>query len=478
MKFHRSLAPLLLALAVLAGCGGQTAAPQPTPATAGATAAVATAAADATAPAASPSAAPTSAETPSPAPTATPGISTIGTGPVKIVWWHISTLAPDRANWENLANTYTKAHPEVSIEITVLENEAFKTKLATAMQSGNPPDIFHTWGGGVLKQYAEAGLVQDLSPALAQQSWGASFLPGPLSAYSFDGKTYGAPWSVGMIGIWYNKTLFQQAGIEQPPATWGEFLDTVKKLKAAGITPIALGEKEKWPGHFFWVYLAIRLGGKDAFEKAYSRQGSFADKPFVDAGARLKELIDLEPFQSGYLGSSYNDQQVMMANGKAAMELMGQWAPGNNRGVAEDVNAYNASLGFFPFPMVEGGAGDPSDVLGGGGGFALGKNAPKEAIDFVRFLTNAENQTAMAKAGLAAPPAVKGAEAGLTDPLLKEVQRRTEQAKYFQLYYDQYLPSAVGAVVNDSVQELFAGTMSAEQVAKAIEESAAAELAR
>ena len=82
----------------------------------------------------------------------------------------------------------------------------------------------------------------------------------------------------------------------------------------------------------------------------------------------------------------------------------------------------------------------------------------------------------MAKAGLLSIPVVKGAEAGLQDPLLKEVQKRAGEAKYYQLYYDQYLPPAVGQAVNDSTQGLFAGTSSSEDVAKAIEESAAAEL--
>ena len=87
-------------------------------------------------------------------PTDTPGPITLGTGAAKIVWWHISTANDGRANWQNLANAYVKDHPNVSIEITVLENEAFKAKLATAMQSGNPPDLFQSWGGGVLSQYA------------------------------------------------------------------------------------------------------------------------------------------------------------------------------------------------------------------------------------------------------------------------------------------------------------------------------------
>src|SRR5690606_6173156 len=193
--------------------------------------------------------------------------------------------------------------------------------------------------------------------------WGASFQGGPLSMYSFDGKTYGVPWNAGMIGFWYNKDLFAKAGIEQPPATWTEFLDTVQTLKDAGITPLALGERDKWPGHFYWVYLATRIGGKPAFDAAYTRQGSFADPPFVQAGERLKELVDLEPFQPGFLGAGYGDHQAVMANGQAAMELMGHWAPGANTGVAEDPEAYLSTLGWFPFPMVEGGAGDPNDAL-------------------------------------------------------------------------------------------------------------------
>jgi len=374
------------------------------------------------------------------------------------------------------SNAFVQEHPDVSIEITVLENEAFKSKLATAMQSGSPPDVFQSWGGGVLKQYADAGLVQDLTPALQQNGWGESFQPGPLSLYTFDGKTYGVPWNAGMIGFWYNTELFKQAGIEKTPTTWAELLDTVKKLKAANITPIALGEKDKWPGHFYWVYLATRIGGKEAFEKAYTRQGSFADQPFIDAGTRLKELVDLQPFQNGFLGAGYADHQAVMANGQAAMELMGQWAPNANRGSAQDVEAYNRSLGWFPFPTVEGGAGDPSDILGGGDGFAVGKNAPPETIEFVRFLTSAHNQTAMADAGIAVPPTVKGAEAGLDDPHMKEIVDRVGKAKYYQLYYDQYLPPAVGQTVNDATQGLFAGTLTPEQVAQTIEEAAAAEL--
>jgi raffinose/stachyose/melibiose transport system substrate-binding protein len=116
--------------------------------------------------------------------------------------------------------------------------------------------------------------------------------------------------------------------------------------------------------------------------------------------------------------------------------------------------------------------------MGGGDGFAVGKNAPKEAIDFVRFLTSKENQTAMAKANLAVPPTVKGAEAGLDDPLMKELQQHAANAKYFQLYYDQYLPPAIAQAVLDATQGIFAGTTTPEDAAKAIEDTAKTELTK
>jgi raffinose/stachyose/melibiose transport system substrate-binding protein len=134
----------------------------------------------------------------------------------------------------------------------------------------------------VLREYAKSGLVQDLTPAL-KGDWGNSISKPGLDLYTFDGKTYGVPWDLGMVGFWYNKELFQKAGISAPPKTYAELLDDVRKLQAAGITPIALGDKDKWPGHFYWVYLATRLGGKDAFDKAVSRSGKFTDAPFVEA---------------------------------------------------------------------------------------------------------------------------------------------------------------------------------------------------
>jgi raffinose/stachyose/melibiose transport system substrate-binding protein len=401
--------------------------------------------------------------------------TTSSNGPVTVNWWHISTNDPGKSNWQNLANQYMKAHPNVKIKITILENDAFKTKLTTNMQAGTPPDIFHSWGGGVLYQYGKAGLVQDLTPALQQGGWGDSFGQAALNVYGQDGKYYGVPFDMGAVGFWYNKAAFTKAGITTPPATWTDFLDTVKKLKSAGLTPLAVGEKEKWPGMFYWTYLAVRLGGKDAFTKAYNRTGSFADAPFVQAGQHLQELVALNPFQKGFLGSSYPDEQTLMGNSKAVMELMGQWAPANDAANAADKKG--PELGFFPFPTVEGGAGGATDVMGGGGGFTVGKNAPPEAIDFVKFLTSAATARTLATNNVGLPP-IKGAQDAITDPISKQIVQLVANASYYQLYYDQYLPPSVGQALLDQTQGLYAGTITPQAAAKAFDDAAASALSK
>jgi raffinose/stachyose/melibiose transport system substrate-binding protein len=406
-----------------------------------------------------------------------PKVPATSSGPVTITWWHITTAENQKAVWQKLADEYMAAHPKVTIEITVLENEAFKTKLATVMQSGEPPDIFQSWGGGVMNAYAKAGLLLDITPWLDTDggAWRDTFSPGALGVYAFEGKNYGVPWDMGMVGFWYNKALFAQAGISAPPATWSELVEDVGKLKAAGITPIAVGAGEKWPAAFWWEYLATRIGGQAGFNAAASRSGSFTDAPFVQAGQKLQELVAMGAFQDGFLGATWGDEATLMGNGNAAMDLMGQWAPGAFNDNSASGTGIGADLGWFPFPAVEGGAGAGTDALGGGNGFALGKNAPPEAVDFVKYLTRAESQMQCAQAGFCVP-VVKGGEAGLTDPLLKLVQQGAAAAQYFQLYYDQYLPPAMGSVVNDSVQGVLAGTLTPEQAAQAVEDSAAQEL--
>ena len=159
-----------------------------------------------------------------PAATDAPAMTEAPADKVTVTWWHITTEEKQKAVWQKLADEYMAANPNINIEITVLENEAFKTKLTTVMQSGEPPDIFQSWGGGVMNEYANAGLLKDITADLDADggAWRNSFSAGALGVYALKGKNYGIPWDMGMVGFWYNKDLFAQAGIDAPPATWAD----------------------------------------------------------------------------------------------------------------------------------------------------------------------------------------------------------------------------------------------------------------
>jgi len=385
-------------------------------------------------------------------------------------WWHISNVDPMLSIWAGLAKQFETAHPGVKLNITPLENEAFKAKLTTVTQAGNPPDVFASWGGGVLEQQVRAGLVRELSGE--EQAFLKRVSPNAVKLYQVDGKQYGAPVDLGMVGFWYNRELFAKAGVEATPKTWSELLAVVQKIKAASIVPIALAGGEKWPAHFYWAYLALRQGGVAGMADA-ARTGEFDRPEFVTAGAKLKELVDLQPFQPGFLGAKYqagDGQAAIMGNGQAAMELMGQWAPPTQAAYSTDKKGIGDKLGFFPFPALEGGNGSPSEVLGGGNGFALGKDAPPEALQLLQFLLEPDSQRKTVPGGYL--PVTAGAEDALQDPNAKAVHEALSRASGFQLYLDQAYAPAIGQQVNDSVAELLAGSATPQAVAQAIAKTA------
>jgi raffinose/stachyose/melibiose transport system substrate-binding protein len=394
-------------------------------------------------------------------------------GPVTIEWWHIQNNDPMKTIWADAAKQYEADHPNVKIKITVLENEAFKTKLTTNMQSGNVPDMFQSWGGGTMKEQADAGLIKDVTADTSD--WIGNLNDAAVGLYQIDGKQYGVPFNLGMVGVWYNKALFKKAGIDAPPETWSEFLSDVQKLKDAGITPIAVGEKDKWPGMFWWANLSLRIAGKDAMAKA-GEDGSFDSPGFVKAGEELKKLIDMKPFQKSHLAAPWpgaTGEAGTMAKRDAAMDVMGQWAPNEFNANTKDKKGLGEDLGWFPFPKVEGGAGQDGELFGGGDGFVIGKDAPPETVDFARFLVTSDYANKAGATGVVLP-VKKGSESSVTDPNMKQVLDARASASFVQLYLDQAYAPAVGQAVNDAVQTLFAGKASPQEVSKKIADAAKA----
>jgi len=391
---------------------------------------------------------------------------------VTITWYHIQNNDPGLSLWKKLADEYTAAHPNVKIDIQVNENEAFKTKLTTLLQQGDVPDLFQTWGGGGLRQQVEAGLVKDITADIA--SWKDTINPGALGMYAVDGKNYGIPFDLGLVGFWYNTKSFADAGISAPPKTWSEFLTTVQTLQGKGITPIALAGKDTWTGAFYWAYLAVRNCGQAGMDKAVT-SGDWSDPCFVKAGEQFKQLIDLKPFQKGFLAAPWDGAgsgAAAMATYNGAMQLMGQWLPGTVNANSGGSRAMGEGLGWFPFPAVDGGAGDPFDGLGGGNGFAVGKDAPPETVDFLHYLVSldAAKQWGALNSGIL--PTTVGSESSVTDPTMKAVLEGRAKAKFVQLYLDQATSPELGGAINEAVATLYAGTGTPESVAQAINAAA------
>jgi raffinose/stachyose/melibiose transport system substrate-binding protein len=220
----------------------------------------------------------------------------------------------------------------------------------------------------------------------------------------------------------------------------------------------------------------IREGGQAAMDQV-TTDLNFDVAPFVEAGNQLKRLIDMEPFQPGFLAAPWDapdGESGTIGTGAAAISLMGQWGPGayanqSGVGVPEDPIAERlpGEFGWFPFPAVDGGAGAVTDGFGGGDGFAVGRDAPPEAVQFLEYLTSLD-QAIRAGETERVLPITKGAEVSVTDPLQLEVLEGLSQATFVQLYLDQYFTPELGAAVNDAVATLFAGTASPEEVTQAI----------
>lgn len=400
---------------------------------------------------------------------------------VVITWWNIQTVGEQQAVWEQVEADFEAANPGVDVQRTVLENEAFKTQLVTVMQAGDPPDLFQSWGGGPLWAFADAGLVRDIAPEMNANdgAWRESFLSsGALGLWGRGEEQYGAPFNFGPVGLWYNKALMAELGFdpENPWETWEDFINVIETIQAeTDVAPITVGEGEKWPGHFWFAYLALRLGGQEAYIAAGDRTGAFTDEPFVQAYQYIADLVEMGAFQEGFLGTGYADASALLARGEAAMQLMGTWDPPVGvdscacEGLGED-------LGWTTFPSIEGGVGNATDIFGGGDGFAVGANAPDEAVELLQYITNAETQAA-ARAAIGILPTIDAApEIVGDDPYAQDWLAALEQATVIQSFLDQFYPPALGEAVNDTVETVFASAATPEEAAAALEETAAFEL--
>lgn len=385
----------------------------------------------------------------------------------ELTFWHIHTLPPTRDLIESAVRRFEESNPSHKVVVNAIKNDDFKLKIEVAMAGGRRPDVFHTWGGGPLRLFARAGKVLDITPYFTGE-WKESMVESALSFCTFDGKVYAVPADIGVVLFWYNTEIFDQYGLEVPKS-WEALIKVVKALKERGVTPISLGMAQSWPGAFFYIYLANRIGGSEPFIRAVEGEGSFTHPSFVEAGEKIVELVKLGAFPADFLSMKYDESRRRFFSGYCAMTLMGTWLIAH---CTREAPEFLDKLDCFPFPSVEGGLGDPLVVVGGtNSAYAVSSSCenPELAVELVKELTSKRSAEQWAKAGRI--PAVKGViEEGKVPAQTFKAFQLLSKASAIQLYYDQYLEPKLAEKHKETVKALFALRMSPREVGLRMDE--------
>ena len=366
------------------------------------------------------------------------------------------------------ADAFSAAHPGVKVVLMPMENEALKAKLPTMLQSNEPPDIFTSWGGGVMLAHEEAGYLADISSQ--KDALLKTVVPSAVSAFQVDGKQVGVATDLSLVSIYVNKPLLEKGGVKLDDLkTWEGFKGAVQKLKAAGITPLLTGGADKWPLQFYLGYMLLREGGGGEIDKI--KKEGFMGPEFLAAAKDLVEFGKLQPFQDGWLGKTWPDSSGQFGDGLGAMYLMGNWIVSQQAQDAKDgKGVLPENLTTIGFPAGFTGAGNGTETLGGIAGYELSATAPPEAAQFLQFWASREQQKAIAEAGLNIPSAIGSAD-DLKDPLLKEIAMTIAASSKHQNFIDQDLGPDLGRVFNDMATALAAGDTTPEEAAKTLQDA-------
>ncbi len=300
--------------------------------------------------------------------------------------WELGTIIPD----------FEKQNPNIRINLVVVPSSDFDTKMQTMIAANTPPDIWSHWGPSGFQDYVNRGLVADLTPYIARDNFDLSdFQPEVLDIYKVDGRLMGLPiLSTGSF-LFYNKDLFDKAGIAYPPSSWDDrtwtydkFLEMCKALTSVTgdpATDVYGCNLSLWPNDAYAL-----MWGQDIFpDSAY--QTGFADKSFLDDPkviaafqARQDMLWKLKYMPSPAASDAINTTGDIFMTGKIAMNLTGGWGWWNY----PDIQDFRWAAAALPY-----GADGRRDVLFTDPWMMSSKSAhPDQAWTFLKYLTGAAQQ--------------------------------------------------------------------------------------
>ena len=357
-----------------------------------------------------------------------------------------NTASTQAAYVQALVKGFEAKNPDIKIDWVAFgtSGSPLNDKLKIAMANNQGPDIFQSWGGTFMAQFAAAGKLLDLTKELADVPTSAA----AKAAMSYKGRIYGVAPFFAVGGLFVNEGKFKELGLKVPK-TLDELEKTADILKAKGIQPFAVGAKDQWPVLATYMYLVNRYGG-NVFADAVARRVRFDSEPFVKAAQKYQEWVKKGYFGDKPLSEGYGDAQLLMCTGKAAMQISGSWLCG----LYSDPKQTDQTIGCYQVPVLKGGKGLASDVMGMTDiGFVATKFGEKKKDAIVRFMKYAMSvEACQAETGrVCSVPGVKP-PTRLTGMASTNILAK---AKTIQFWWDQDLPPALCTPVNTTIQSFF-----------------------
>ena len=402
------------------------------------------------------------------------GTSGPGTGGGATYWF--LNGQPQEGVRTGTVNRFNKANPDSQITPTTFQNDAYKTKIKTAIGAGQAPTIIWGWGGGTLRTYVKAGQVEDLTSWFDQNAAVKNRLfTTAFSAATIDGKVYAMPCeTVQPIVLYYNKKVFESVGA-QPPQSWGDIMALVPKFNAKGIAPFALGGQSRWTNMMWLEFLFDRLGGPEVFQAILDGEKNGWSNPVAIAAlTKVQDLVKADGFIKGFssITADSNADQALLYTGKAAMMLHGSWSYGIQQSQGGDFVS-GGSLGYMNFPPVEGGKGDPSDTVGNPAQYlSISSKATAEQKTIAKnFFAKGvlDDEEVKQWIGTGGVPVVKGTQDLLAKDknadFLKFTYDIANNAKNFAQSWDQALSPTAAEPLLDNISKLFQLSITPQQFA-------------
>ena len=306
------------------------------------------------------------------------------TGDLKI-FLDTSNPAP-RATMEAMIARFAELHPELDIETTIIDREAYKTQIRNFL-TADAPDVATWYAANRMRPYVSAGLFEDVSD-LWQEPEIAENLASTKGAMTIDGKQWGVPYTYYQWGVYYREDIFNELGLEEP-ATWEEEKANCAKIVASGRACYTIGTKYLWTAGGWFDYLNLRTNGYDFHMALTQGEVEWTDDRVRAVFAKWRELIDMGAFIANHQTYSWQEALPFIVNGEATAYPMGNFsvAPMREAGLTDD------KLDFYQFVEITPGIAKAEDAPTDT--FHIPANAKnKEAArEFLRYVVSADNQT-------------------------------------------------------------------------------------